>query len=315
MRNAAIISACVHVLVIALIYFGLPTLFARKPVQELPVPVDIVSLQDAPTAAMPPPKAAPKPEPPKPTPKPTPPKPAPPPKAEAPPPPPPTPPEPPKATPAPEPPPPPKAEIVPTPKEKPKPQPKPKPAPKPQPQQQAAVAPPAPVPKRKPKPPPDQFQALLKNLAKEKAQAEKADKTPKKEPPKKSEPFDVNSLVASLKPSQRSSIDKRRMGANLAQMIQQQITPCWSVPGGAKDVQDMKIAVHIQLNQDGTLRGAPRLEDTRRMQSDPFYRAVAESALRALRNPSCSPLKLPLDQYDLWQDITFVFEPGEALGQ
>jgi hypothetical protein len=311
MRNAAIISACVHVLVIALIYFGLPTLFAPKPVEELAVPVDIVSLQEAPTAAKPPPKAEPKPAPPKPAP----PKPTPPPKAEAPPPPPPpTPPEPPKATPAPEPPPP-KAEIVPTPKEKPKPPPKPKPAPKPQPQQQAAVAPPAPVPKRKPKPPPDQFQALLKNLAKEKAQEEKVEKTPKKEPPKKSEPFDVNSLVASLKKSQRSAIDKRRMGANLAQMIQQQITPCWSIPGGAKDVQDMKIAVHIQLNQDGTLRGAPRLEDTRRMQSDPFYRAVAESALRALRNPGCSPLKLPQDQYDLWQDLTFVFEPGEALGQ
>lgn len=304
MRKAAIISACVHALVIALIYFGLPTLFEPKPAEDLPIPVDIVSLQDVPTAAKPPPPPKAKPA------KPTPPEP---PKAETPPPPPPTPPEPPKAEPAPPTPPPPKAEALPVPKEKPKPPPKPKPEPKPQ--QQASIAPPAPLPKRKPKPPPDQFQALLKNLAREKAQEEKAEKTPKKPPPKKSEPFDVSSLIKSLQAPQRSAIDKRRIGANLAQLVQQQITPCWSIPGGAKDVQNMRIAVHIQLNQDGTLRGAPQLEDTRRMQTDPFYRAVAESALRALRNPSCSPLKLPLDQYDLWQDITFVFEPGEALGQ
>lgn len=302
MRKAAIISACVHALVIALIYFGLPTLFEPRPAEDVPVTVDIVTLQDVPTAAKlpPPPKVRRA-------------KPTPPPQAEKPPPPPPTPPEPPKAEPVAEVPPPPKAETLPLPKAKPKPP--PKPAPKPVPRQQASIAPPAPLPKRKPKPPPDQFQALLKNLAKEQAQQAKAEKKDKKPPPKKSEPFDVSSLVASLKTPQRSAIDKRRLGADLAQMVQKQITPCWSIPGGAKDVQDMKIAVHIQLNQDGTLRGPPRIEDVRRMQTDPFYRAVAESALRALRNPECSPLKLPLDEYDLWQDITFMFEPGEALGQ
>jgi hypothetical protein len=305
MRKAAIISACVHVLVIALVYFGLPSLFHPKPIEMAPVPVEIVTAQDEQAAVSPPPA------PPQPPAK-QPPKPPPPPKAETPPPPPP---EPPKPAPAPTaetpPPPPPEAEPLPLPKEKPKP---PPPKPKPEPPQKVAAAPPTPVPKRKPKPPPDQLQALLKNLAQQKAQQEKAEKTQKKAPPQKAEPIDVSSLVASLKAPQRSEIDKRRLGASLAQMVQQQISPCWSIPGGAKDVQGMKIAVRIQLNQDGTLRGAPRLEDTGKM-SDPFYRAVAESALRALRNPTCSPLKLPLDQYDLWRDITFIFEPGEALGQ
>lgn len=304
MRNAAIISACVHALVIALVYFGLPSLFHPKPIEMAPVPVEIVSAQDEQAAVNPPPAPQPPAK--------QPPKPAPPPKAETPPPPP----QPPKPTPPQKaetpPPPPPEAEPLPLPKEKPKPPPKPEAKPKPP--QKVAAAPPTPVPKRKPKPPPDQLQALLKNLAQQKAQQEKAQKTEKKTPPKKAEPIDVNSLVASLKAPQRSDIDKRRLGASLAQMVQQQISPCWSVPGGAKDVQGMKIAVRIQLNQDGTLRGAPRIEDTGKM-SDPFYRAVAESALRALRNPNCSPLKLPLDEYDLWRDITFLFEPGEALGQ
>ena len=42
---------------------------------------------------------------------------------------------------------------------------------------------------------------------------------------------------------------------------------------------------------------------------------IAESAVRALQNPGCQPLKLPYDQYEIWQDIIFNFDPGEALGQ
>ena len=76
----------------------------------------------------------------------------------------------------------------------------------------------------------------------------------------------------------------------------------------------MQIGIHIRRNPDGTLLGVPRIADVGRMREDPFYRAVAESALRALRNPGCSPLKLPYDQYDLWKSITLNFDPGEALG-
>ncbi len=77
----------------------------------------------------------------------------------------------------------------------------------------------------------------------------------------------------------------------------------------------MQIGIRIRLNPDGTLRGAPRIDDVGRLQNDSFYRAVAESALWALRNPGCSPLKLPYEQYDLWKDITLNFDPREALGQ
>jgi outer membrane biosynthesis protein TonB len=296
MRKAAIISACVHVLVIALVYFGVPSLFRPRPVADAPVAVELVASLDQPPAETPaPPKAKPPPPPKVEPPPPSPPAPA---IVEAPPPP----------------------EAVPLPAEKPKPKPKPvaKPKPPPKPAAKVAAAPPAPVPRRKPRPPPDQFQTLLKNLAKEKRTAnhDQAKKAEKKPAPAEAEPFDAQKLVAALNvPSRRTSIDRQRLGSTLAAMVKQQVTPCWSIPGGAKDVQDMKIAVRIQLNPDGTLRGAPRLEDARRLQADPFYRAVAESALRALRNPRCSPLRLPLDQYDIWKDITFLFEPGEALGQ
>jgi hypothetical protein len=31
-------------------------------------------------------------------------------------------------------------------------------------------------------------------------------------------------------------------------------------------------------------------------------------------NPRCSPLRLPYDEYDVWKNITFNFDPSEALG-
>jgi len=77
----------------------------------------------------------------------------------------------------------------------------------------------------------------------------------------------------------------------------------------------MRVGVQIRLNTDGTLRGAPRVLDDARVRSDRVFRAVAESAVRALLNPRCSPLKLPYEEYDIWQNITFNFDPGEALGQ
>ena len=101
----------------------------------------------------------------------------------------------------------------------------------------------------------------------------------------------------------------------LAQLVKQQITPCWNIPVGAKDAHRMRIGIRIFLNPDGSLRGVPRIEDTARINRDPFYRALAESAVRALRNPKCSPLRLPHDKYDIWQEISFNFDPREALDQ
>jgi hypothetical protein len=84
---------------------------------------------------------------------------------------------------------------------------------------------------------------------------------------------------------------------------------------GAKDAANMRVAIRMRLNPDGSLGAAPQIQDRRRMGGDPFFRAVAESALRALRDPSCVPIKLPYKYYDMWKDIVFNFDPREALGQ
>ncbi|MBT5050214.1 MAG: hypothetical protein HOM58_17070 [Rhodospirillaceae bacterium] len=284
MRHAVFYSAGLHVAVVMVAYLGLPALLSKPVVQEVALPVDLVSLEDV----IKKPVRRPKPPPPKKAP------PPPPPEAK------PEPPPPPIAAPAPEPPPPPKAKPKPKLKKKAKPKPKPKKVP---PVRRAKAAPkPKPKPKR-----PDQFKMLLKDLAKLKKEGQREqEKKPVvvlKPPPQ----------VARRAPPVRSSIDQRLQAQRLTALVKKQLAPCWSIPAGAKDAYSVKVAVQIRLNPDGKLRGVPRVVDTNRMRTDPAFRAVADSAVRALHK--CSPLKLPYDQYDLWKNITFNFDPSDALGQ
>lgn len=294
MRRALIISALFHAAIVAIVYFGVPNLFKPDPVVSVPVAVDLVMAPPEaakPEAPKPPPERKPPPPPPKAKPEP--------PIPEAPPAIPDPPPMPVLETPAEPPPPPPKPPI---PKAEPKPKPKPKPvaAPPPEPAPKVQAARVAPAPKTRPKPPPDRFQALLKDLSTPKPAAPKA--APTETPPK------------AVPDPLQTAMQRRAVESELTRLVRQQIVPCWNIPAGAKDARDMKIGIRIRLSRDGTLIGAPQLIETSRLSGDPFYRAVAESARRALQNPKCQPLRLPYQQYDIWQNITFNFDPSEALG-
>jgi colicin import membrane protein len=48
------------------------------------------------------------------------------------------------------------------------------------------------------------------------------------------------------------------------------------------------------------------------MNGDPIFRIFAESAMRAVR--ACSPLKLPPEQYQVWRNIIFNFDPTLLTG-
>lgn len=153
-------------------------------------------------------------------------------------------------------------------------------------------------------PQPDSVQALLKNLAKQRAVRESDLKKPAARRPTSDTPRPA------LTP-RRSSFETRQLEQALIQTVQRQLSPCWNIPAGAKDAREMRVAVRIRLSPDGTLRGAPEILDTSRL-IDPFYRAVAESAVQAFYDPKCRPFKLPADQYDIWKEITLNFDPSEA---
>ena len=49
--------------------------------------------------------------------------------------------------------------------------------------------------------------------------------------------------------------------------------------------------------------------DRARAMRDPFFRAAAESAQRAVYK--CSPLRVPKDKFSEWQDMTLTFDPRD----
>jgi hypothetical protein len=96
--------------------------------------------------------------------------------------------------------------------------------------------------------------------------------------------------------------------------VRQQIARCWNLPAGAKDVEETVIDVSVTMNPDGMVREAHLKGGGARMRTDSFYRAVAESALRAVLNPRCQPFKLPREKYDQWKNMTLSFNPREMFG-
>ena len=312
MRAGITLSTGLHAGVLAFAVLGLPSLFDPPPPAEAVVAVSIVAeaaeLEPEPKPpepnVPPPPVEKPEPEPPKPEPPEPAPKKAPPPE---PPPPPPEPEPPPK--PEPEPQPAPKPEPIPEPKPEPKPKPKPKPAKaeKPPPPQakpkpaQPMLAKAAPVPKRKPKPPPDAFDTLLRDLDRQrKTAAPKPRRDRAKSSPRPA-------------PRRQDSLTQKRLISALVQQIRDRVVPCWNPQIGIKDAHKLRVEISIRLSPDGTLIGSPRIVDRRRLATDPVFRAYAESAKRALQNPRCQPLRLPLDSYKVWQAISFNFDTRELL--
>jgi hypothetical protein len=257
-------------------------LFERRIVEEQPIVVQLVTVAPE-THATQPNRELPMPkkpeevaqaEPPKP--KPEPPKPQPPPESK---------PEPPKAAPPPPPPEPPKPEVK---AEAPKPEP-PKPPP----------PPPKPAPPKK-KEDDAAFDALLKNLAKRDPALAPPEQTPQKQ-------------VAAAEPKRASSQPIAPLGPQLTtselDLVKQQIEACWNVPAGARDAKNLTPEFRVYMNPDGTVRAATQLNPERN--SDPFFQAAADSAMRALRNPRCQPLKLPPDKFDQWQTFTITFDPKD----
>ncbi len=193
----------------------------------------------------------------------------------------------------------------PTPKAKPKPKPEPEKKAKPKPEAAKKLA--KVKPRRKPKPP-DAFASVLKTVEKLKARPPEKKKEKEKKEEKK-ETFEQQMANALSSRSVKNN-PLRPLAISEIDLVRQQIRECWNLPAGAKEAQDLSIEIRMVMNSDGTVRQA-RILNQNRLQSDPFFRAAAESALRAVLNPRCNPLKLPPEKYQQWQNMTLIFDPSQ----
>lgn len=89
-----------------------------------------------------------------------------------------------------------------------------------------------------------------------------------------------------------------------------QIAKCWNVPAGARDADKSPVLLRISMQKDGTVTNV-KLMDTSSYNSQPFYRAIADSAIRAVYR--CSPFRLPREKFDYWKELELNFDLREMI--
>ena len=136
------------------------------------------------------------------------------------------------------------------------------------------------------------------------------DKTPRKRsapdaPETPRTPPEVTSRTA--QPSEGQPLTLSEVDA-----LRAQIERCWIVQAGARYAEDLVVRIRVFLRPDGSLRREPQIVDDGRMADDPFFRAAAESAVRAVLK--CEPFKMPIAKHHRWREIELTFDPSEMLG-
>lgn len=314
-KKSLLASVAFHGVILAAAYVTLPSLSRDLSETERVIVIEMVDVAEFTNAPPPAPEPEPEPEP-KAAPEPPPPAPEPP-QTQASPEPAPSPdPVPEPEPPAPEPEPevaalPPRPEPEPEPEVVPEPEPKPEPEPAPEPDVLAAAE-----PVRKPTPPKPEvdFGSVLKTLEDLKAQPRAPETDAEaEEQVEADEPSFEDQIAQALKVTSNKPMDRSKpISISVMNAVAQQLRKCWIVPAGAKDAEDLSIEIRVNMNPDATVQSA-QIVDIDRVLTDQTFRAAAESALRATKNPRCQPLPLPLDQYQQWQTMDVFFDPRDML--
>jgi len=97
---------------------------------------------------------------------------------------------------------------------------------------------------------------------------------------------------------------------NDSDLIRRQIAAQWLLPAGGKEVKDYYVDVRTELNPDGSVRSA-EVTKTSKPTSDPYMRAMADSALKAVK--AASPLSIPPKHADRFKTLVIRLAPKHAL--
>lgn len=216
------------------------------------------------------------------------------------------------------------------PEKKPEPKPQPKPTPKPAPK---PARKPIPKPAPKPKPQPKTKTPEVKKTAPKQQEKPKTVANPLK-----SLMDSVSSLEKQIgqevapaviktgTPVNNMGIEGGTSGSYFSELtisetdaIAGQLRECWNLDPGVRGIENMIIEIRAFLNKDGSIRNVEIL-DKSRLNSDYHFRAIAESAVRAVY--SCSNkngvniykifAEKYADKYDMWQTIKLKFNPMDA---
>ncbi|MCT4552694.1 MAG: hypothetical protein N4A44_03430 [Alphaproteobacteria bacterium] len=137
-------------------------------------------------------------------------------------------------------------------------------------------------------------QAAVDNLLKELVEVEKLEEAPKK---------------AFTESDNGKTVADKEVSVSYINAIKYKIKGCWNIDPGAKGIQDLSIEIDSVLTPDGSIQSV-NIVDMRSYNSNPHFKAAADSARRALID--CAPYNLPMERYSIWKDIRFNFRPSRG---
>lgn len=94
--------------------------------------------------------------------------------------------------------------------------------------------------------------------------------------------------------------------------LRRQLAGCWSLQAGARYAEDLVVEVRLIVTPDRRVQSATVVDQWRYGQ-DSYFRAAADSAIRAVNAPQCEVLQLNPEKYDTWKDMIIEFDPREML--
>ena len=88
-------------------------------------------------------------------------------------------------------------------------------------------------------------------------------------------------------------------------LVLQQLRSCFNPRAGTEFDGDEMIKISAKIDRQAYVRtDSVQIVDTNISKSNPYYEAITESALAIFYNPICAKLKLPLNKYDEWKNLT-----------
>ena len=154
---------------------------------------------------------------------------------------------------------------------------------------------------------PDPFASVLKSVE------ELKEKSPRKENSEEFSSKPVPDPIENILAEANSEfVETAPLSMTELDSIRYQIQKHWNLPAGARGAHNMKVTLHILLGRDGTVIDV-EVTDLVQTQTDPFFRAMAESAVRAVLKTG-KILYLSPDKYHLWRDMKLNFDPSDMFG-
>lgn len=104
-----------------------------------------------------------------------------------------------------------------------------------------------------------------------------------------------------------TSINKQGLSQLQLQILNNQIKGCWYGQGGYNSSEDLTVELILTMNADATINAVEVLHKD--SYSSDARKVFLSQVLRALKDPKCKQLKLPMDLYSNWRIIHMTFNP------